>query len=479
MEEILASIRLIISDDAKRGPAERDEICTFHSPAQRNDAPPAKAAAAEEEVFDLTEELVFPEDQQKPVAAAPTQTHAAELVAHAVEEETAFEEHQALEPALAPIHEPAVEVEASSEPHAAAQPEHNFQPAAPQPDYHAQRQEAPYRPSQTHSRPIWSRRELPGSPPPVASAAARMHEGALSRQPQSRSWADDIQMPIPDRGPVPLISTGETQAQIREPSEANRAAAEIEAYSAAAVRKAEALLDSARAAVNAKGVSEEGLGEKEEVAVAAFAESLARSAASAMDSHELASASDVDFASLDEERKTEVAETFADAIQRETAPREGSPLPTLLDEVLRAEFAREPEEASEIAEAANIEENVEAIAENYYSPAQEEPAPPDLPVESQAQESVEEQPEAVKAPVPPSPQVVAAVSEQQPLAQAQFLGALQPQPPAPGVRTLEDAVRDMLRPLLVQWLNDNMPRILESAIREEIATRGLLPKSNG
>jgi cell pole-organizing protein PopZ len=35
----------------------------------------------------------------------------------------------------------------------------------------------------------------------------------------------------------------------------------------------------------------------------------------------------------------------------------------------------------------------------------------------------------------------------------------------------------MLRPLLVQWLNEHMPRVLESAIREEIATRGILPKT--
>jgi cell pole-organizing protein PopZ len=478
MEEILASIRLIISDDAKRGPVERDEIRAFHSPAPRNDAPPAQATA-EEEVFDLTEELVFPEDQHKAVAAPAAETHAAEPAPDAMEEEAALEEPpQVSEHAPGTSHEPAVEVATAPEPPAVVQPEHRFQPAA-RPDYSVQRQEAPNRPSQTHSRPIWSRRELPGSPPPVASSSPRAHEGALSRQPQSRSWADDIQMPIPDRGPVPLISTGETQAQIKEPSEANRAAAEIEAYSAAAVRKAEALLDSARAAVNAEGVTEEGLGEKEEVAVAAVAESLARSAASALDCHELASASDVDFARLDEERKTEVAETFADAIKRETAPRESNPLPTLLDEVLRAEFTRAPEEAPEIPEAATIEENAEAVAETYYSPARDEPPALEWPAETQAEELVEEQPAAVAAPVPPSPRVVEAIPEKPSLAQAQFLGALQPAAPAPGIRSLEDAVRDMLRPLLVQWLNDNMPRILESAIREEIATRGLLPKSNG
>jgi len=31
--------------------------------------------------------------------------------------------------------------------------------------------------------------------------------------------------------------------------------------------------------------------------------------------------------------------------------------------------------------------------------------------------------------------------------------------------------------LLAQWLNEHMPRILDKAIRDEIATRGLLPKT--
>jgi hypothetical protein len=44
-----------------------------------------------------------------------------------------------------------------------------------------------------------------------------------------------------------------------------------------------------------------------------------------------------------------------------------------------------------------------------------------------------------------------------------------------GVRTLEDSVKEMLKPLLVQWLNENMPRIIKEALREEIAAKGLLP----
>ncbi|MGQ0671953.1 MAG: DUF2497 domain-containing protein [Hyphomicrobium sp.] len=35
------------------------------------------------------------------------------------------------------------------------------------------------------------------------------------------------------------------------------------------------------------------------------------------------------------------------------------------------------------------------------------------------------------------------------------------------VRTLEDAVADLLRPMLQQWLTDNMPRIIEKALRVE------------
>jgi cell pole-organizing protein PopZ len=35
-------------------------------------------------------------------------------------------------------------------------------------------------------------------------------------------------------------------------------------------------------------------------------------------------------------------------------------------------------------------------------------------------------------------------------------------------RTLEDAVADMLRPMLQQWVAENMPRIMERALRVEM-----------
>lgn len=44
-----------------------------------------------------------------------------------------------------------------------------------------------------------------------------------------------------------------------------------------------------------------------------------------------------------------------------------------------------------------------------------------------------------------------------------------------GQKSLEDSVKEMLRPMLREWLDENMPRILESALRDELQA-GRLPK---
>ena len=53
---------------------------------------------------------------------------------------------------------------------------------------------------------------------------------------------------------------------------------------------------------------------------------------------------------------------------------------------------------------------------------------------------------------------------------------------APGVAFppgLEDSIKEMIKPLIVQWLNDNLPRIVERAVREEIADHGLVSRARG
>jgi cell pole-organizing protein PopZ len=37
-----------------------------------------------------------------------------------------------------------------------------------------------------------------------------------------------------------------------------------------------------------------------------------------------------------------------------------------------------------------------------------------------------------------------------------------------GDRTLEDVVRELLRPLLQQWLDDNLPNIVQQAVEAEV-----------
>ena len=82
-------------------------------------------------------------------------------------------------------------------------------------------------------------------------------------------------------------------------------------------------------------------------------------------------------------------------------------------------------------------------------------------------------------PVPePTPQLVAVaagdddeelVGESTAFAAASYFGSLTASipMPAPG-RTLEDLTRELLRPLLKAWLDENLPRIVESKVAEEV-----------
>lgn len=47
-----------------------------------------------------------------------------------------------------------------------------------------------------------------------------------------------------------------------------------------------------------------------------------------------------------------------------------------------------------------------------------------------------------------------------------------PAPATVGGKTLEDSVKELLRPMLQEWLDKNMPRLVEAAMREEVAEAG-------
>jgi cell pole-organizing protein PopZ len=196
-----------------------------------------------------------------------------------------------------------------------------------------------------------------------------------------------------------------------------------------------------------------------------------------MNSEELVTAGDVDFSKLGEEQKAEVTETFANAIQRESAPRDKNPLPTLLDEVLRQDFIRERSPDEEPADDSSETEPSSAHEKSHEKAEDESFAPNWGAPEIALQAAASRQPAPQVRSEPPS----RAFETLAPQEKAPVRDAPAPQPDpersAPSVSPLETAVRDMLRPLLEQWLDDHMPRVLESAIREEIAARGLFPKT--
>ncbi|HEX3364461.1 DUF2497 domain-containing protein [Phenylobacterium sp.] len=143
--------------------------------------------------------------------------------------------------------------------------------------------------------------------------------------------------------------------------------------------------------------------------------------------------------------------------------------------------------AEEGVEAAPEAEAPVAVAEPAPEPEPEpvavEPEPvaaaePEPPVEEEALELTEKvethgdldvftAPAAEPAAAAPS--VESLVSERAATAAASSFGQLSAAIGMPrSDRTLEDVVREMLRPLLQQWLDDNLPNIVQQAVETEV-----------
>jgi cell pole-organizing protein PopZ len=145
-----------------------------------------------------------------------------------------------------------------------------------------------------------------------------------------------------------------------------------------------------------------------------------------------------------------------------------------------AEAAPEPAaEAEPVAAAAEPEPEPEPVAAAAPEPV-EEAAPPAVAEEPAEEEALEltDKVETIgdldivaSAPetAPPPPPVEALVSERVASAAASSFGALSAAIAMPrGDRTLEDVVRELLRPLLQQWLDENLPGIVQQAVEAEV-----------
>ena len=126
-------------------------------------------------------------------------------------------------------------------------------------------------------------------------------------------------------------------------------------------------------------------------------------------------------------------------------------------------FTPEPEPEPEAAEddgALELTERIETVGDlDVYTPSvAEEPEAP--------APAYEPPPAYDPPPVEPGEGLVGAVAA---TAAASAFGQLSAaiQMPADG-RTLEDVVRELLRPLLKQWLDDNLPAIVQATVDKEV-----------
>ena len=105
-----------------------------------------------------------------------------------------------------------------------------------------------------------------------------------------------------------------------------------------------------------------------------------------------------------------------------------------------------------------------------------EPPPAETVGDLDVYTKAEPEPEARAAPPPPKPVAVAAGARRRaPGQRADRLRRRRRLRPAlrriampAGGRTLEDVVRELLRPLLKAWLDENLPRIVEAKVAEEV-----------
>ncbi len=408
-------------------------------------------APSEDEVFELTDELIFEQvsdahpSQAEAELSAPEPREEASAAHPAPEVKT--EQPTPFRPSQAPAAPPipfALDGAASNAgssappPSSSSSPIRNAMPGAPKADDAG----APRRAAAVRS--LWSRRELPGSGPATAPSPSRPEPSSPALAPNRASaarWTGDFQAPVSDEGPrsffeepeTPPIGRGKEAEPPVSPPMPNPAA-EFEA----------------------------AIGQ------------LAKNAVTALNDEELSEARRVDFAMLDETRKAPVAQSFAQAV--DWASRAGRDKPADLQAA-----PAEPPAAPTLAPAAS--------AQPLPLPAQwgqqGEDAPPEVADLDDPAETRVHAASTVPVPAPPfraeqevpgssPPDTAKTVAAPPSVARAERVGeSALTHPPSSGAPTLEESVRAMLRPLLNDWLDANMPRILEEAIRQEIKARGL------
>lgn len=153
------------------------------------------------------------------------------------------------------------------------------------------------------------------------------------------------------------------------------------------------------------------------------------------------------------------------ALAPEPAPEPPAPEPEPEDDVLDlgAEASRVEEPVAEAAPPADDIDFAETQVEAQYVAAPEPPAP-----EPQPAPQAFVPPPVQAAPEPAAIDMSALISDQTGAAVQNAFGALANTVLSNNARTLEDLVKDMLKPMLKTWLDDNLPAMVERLVRAEI-----------
>lgn len=129
------------------------------------------------------------------------------------------------------------------------------------------------------------------------------------------------------------------------------------------------------------------------------------------------------------------------------------------------------------------EEGESAVATRTRRPARAAPPPPAVdedeilelsePVPAESRQPAEREPEPVAAePVldeTPAEPILSATTAQATRGPLEALSRMIVKPDVAGSDTLEGMVRELLRPMLREWLDANLPRMVEEMVQREIA----------
>jgi len=130
------------------------------------------------------------------------------------------------------------------------------------------------------------------------------------------------------------------------------------------------------------------------------------------------------------------------------------------------------EDILELTDVVGEDGKVIPLSAKMAEPEPEPPAAVEPEPEPEPEPPPEEEPPPVAAELEPQPDRL--ISESAAAASAASLSQLLGRAQGEGLRlgavgrTLEDVVRELLRPLLKTWLDENLPQIIERLVQEEI-----------